>query len=170
MYINNYIATFFSWDHLMGGDQQFFYCFERERETSICCPTYWCIHWLILVRALTGTEHTTLAYRDNGLTKRTTRPVLCSHFQISILPHCPWSTLELGLGICIILKAIKRNTSIWFLTQEPKTKNKNAHTFLQECDFRSRTLHAPYSPVKRLFICFSCFSFSFPPESLSPQR
>ena len=23
------------------------------RETSICCPTYWCIHWLILVCALT---------------------------------------------------------------------------------------------------------------------
>ena len=26
----------------------------RERETSICCSTYLCIHWLILVCALTG--------------------------------------------------------------------------------------------------------------------
>ena len=27
---------------------------EREKETSICCSTYWCIHWLIPVCALTG--------------------------------------------------------------------------------------------------------------------
>ena len=34
----------------------FFYWFEREtdRQTSICCSTYLCIHWLILVCALTG--------------------------------------------------------------------------------------------------------------------
>ena len=28
---------------------------ERERETSICCSTYLCTHWLILVCALTLT-------------------------------------------------------------------------------------------------------------------
>ena len=27
---------------------------RRKRETLICCSTYLCIHWLILVRALTG--------------------------------------------------------------------------------------------------------------------
>ena len=27
---------------------------ERERETSICCSAYLCIHWLLLVCALTG--------------------------------------------------------------------------------------------------------------------
>ena len=27
---------------------------DRERETLICCSTYLCIHWLILVDALTG--------------------------------------------------------------------------------------------------------------------
>ena len=26
----------------------------KKKETSIRCSTYWCIHWLILVRALTG--------------------------------------------------------------------------------------------------------------------
>ena len=26
---------------------------ERQRETLICCSTYFCIHWLILVCALT---------------------------------------------------------------------------------------------------------------------
>ena len=28
----------------------------RERETSICCFTYICFHWLILVCALTGDQ------------------------------------------------------------------------------------------------------------------
>ena len=32
----------------------FIYWFERERETSICCSIYLCIHWLIFVCALTG--------------------------------------------------------------------------------------------------------------------
>ena len=27
---------------------------ERDRETSICCSTGLCVHWLILVCALTG--------------------------------------------------------------------------------------------------------------------
>ena len=27
---------------------------ERNKQTSICCSTYLCIHWLILVRALIG--------------------------------------------------------------------------------------------------------------------
>ena len=27
---------------------------KRERETSVCCSTHLCIHWLILVWALTG--------------------------------------------------------------------------------------------------------------------
>ena len=31
-----------------------FFLREREKETSICYSTYWCIHWLILVCALTG--------------------------------------------------------------------------------------------------------------------
>ena len=26
----------------------------KERKTLICCSTYWCIHWFILVCALTG--------------------------------------------------------------------------------------------------------------------
>ena len=28
--------------------------FKRERETSICCSTYLCIHWLLLICALPG--------------------------------------------------------------------------------------------------------------------
>ena len=47
---------------------------ERERETSICCSTYLCIHWLILICPLTGTEPTTLVYQDNAPTNWTTRP------------------------------------------------------------------------------------------------
>ena len=33
---------------------------ERERETSICCSTYFCIHWLILACALTRDQTHTL--------------------------------------------------------------------------------------------------------------
>ena len=33
----------------------------RERETLICCFTYLCIHWLILVCALTGDQTCNLA-------------------------------------------------------------------------------------------------------------
>ena len=29
---------------------------KRERETLICCSTYFCIHWLLLIHALTGDQ------------------------------------------------------------------------------------------------------------------
>ena len=36
---------------------------EKEyRETSTCCSTYFCIHWLILLHALTRHQTATLAY------------------------------------------------------------------------------------------------------------
>ena len=38
---------------------------ERERETSICCPTHLCTHWLILVCALTRMDPATWAYWDD---------------------------------------------------------------------------------------------------------
>ena len=41
---------------------------ERERkETSICCPTYLCTHWLLLVCALMDFKPTTLVYQDDAL-------------------------------------------------------------------------------------------------------
>ena len=40
---------------------------ERERERLICCFTYFCIHWLLLLCARPGIEPATLAYRNNGL-------------------------------------------------------------------------------------------------------
>ena len=61
----------------------FVYWFEQGRETSICCPTYLCIHWLILVCAPPGIELTTLAYRDDALTSWTTWPGPPMHFQFS---------------------------------------------------------------------------------------
>ena len=42
--------------------------FLRERETSICCSTFLCTHWLTLVCALMGIEPTTLAYWEGALT------------------------------------------------------------------------------------------------------
>ena len=42
--------------------QSFFFLYsreeggERETETLICCCTYLCVHWLILVCALTGDQ------------------------------------------------------------------------------------------------------------------
>ena len=47
---------------------------ERERETLICCSTYWYIHWLILVCALTGDGTHSLVYRDSFLTNWATWP------------------------------------------------------------------------------------------------
>ena len=46
-----------------------------ERETSVCCSTCLCIHWLLLICAL-GIEPTTLAHQDNTLTNSTTWPGL----------------------------------------------------------------------------------------------
>ena len=47
----------------------FNYWFFRKRGTSICCFTYLCIHWLILICALTRDQtYITLAYQDNALT------------------------------------------------------------------------------------------------------
>ena len=37
---------------------------RRERETFICCSTYLCIYWLILVRALTGDQTHTLGVSE----------------------------------------------------------------------------------------------------------
>ena len=46
------------------------YWFDREtdgqRETSICCSTYWCIHWSILVYALTGDRTHNLGVLGQG--------------------------------------------------------------------------------------------------------
>ena len=42
---------------------------EREKKTTlICCSTHSCIHWLILVYALTGIKPITLAYQEDSLT------------------------------------------------------------------------------------------------------
>ena len=41
---------------------------ERERERLIPCSPYLCIHWLILVCALTGDQPGTKAYQDNAWT------------------------------------------------------------------------------------------------------
>ena len=46
---------------------------ERERRRSICCSTYLCFHWLILVCAQTGDQSAILAHQD-ALTNRATRP------------------------------------------------------------------------------------------------
>ena len=48
----------------------------RERETVICCSAYLCIHWLILVCAVTRDWITTLAYWDDTLTSWATWPGL----------------------------------------------------------------------------------------------
>lgn len=71
---------------------------------------------------------------------------------------------SLGLEFALFLKLSKgvQEHNFW-------PKNQDTHTFLEECDFKSRTLHVPHPTVKRLFICFPCFSFSFPQESLPPQ-
>ena len=42
--------------------------FLRERETSICCFTYACIHWLILVCVLTSIGSCNLGVLDEALT------------------------------------------------------------------------------------------------------
>ena len=51
----------FGCDHILSVLQEMFFSFnfsyllilEKEKEKSICCSTYLCIHWLFLVRALT---------------------------------------------------------------------------------------------------------------------
>ena len=61
---------------------------ERERETSIWCPTDLCIRWLTLVCALTMTEPTALAYREDALTIWATWPGGESHFLLPMWrPH-----------------------------------------------------------------------------------
>ena len=47
---------------------------EKEGETSICCFTYICIHWLILVSALTWDWTHNLGYGDDALTNSATQP------------------------------------------------------------------------------------------------
>ena len=47
---------------------------EREEKISIYCSTYLCIHWLLLVYALTGDRTTTLAYWDDALTNWAIQP------------------------------------------------------------------------------------------------
>ena len=53
------------------------YWFERERETLVCCSTFSCIHWLILVCAPTGDGTHNCGAWDDALTNLTTRPGLC---------------------------------------------------------------------------------------------
>ena len=40
---------------------------QRKREAWICCSTYLCIQWLILLCALTWMEPATLTYSDDAL-------------------------------------------------------------------------------------------------------
>lgn len=47
---------------------------EREQEHSICCSIHLCIHWLILVWALTQDLTTTFAYQVDALTHLATQP------------------------------------------------------------------------------------------------
>ena len=42
---------------------------QKERKTLICCSTYWCIHWLILICALTGDRTCNL-----GISRRCSHP------------------------------------------------------------------------------------------------
>ena len=64
---------------------------ERRRETSVCCSTYVCIYFLILVCALTGdwTSHLGLLGRFSNKLSYLTRAVviLFSFYIISLLPY-----------------------------------------------------------------------------------
>ena len=42
------VASFFFFFYVLILEER-----KRERETSVCCSTYWCIHWLLLICALT---------------------------------------------------------------------------------------------------------------------
>ena len=58
-----------------------------ERETSICCSTYLCIHWLLLVRALTGDLTRNLGVSgqcSNQLSYPFTTVCLCSLAEVSL--------------------------------------------------------------------------------------
>ena len=63
---------------------------EKETKTSICCSTYLCIHWLLLICALTEIEIATLTYQEDALTNWATWPGLrglfnCHYFPITII-------------------------------------------------------------------------------------
>ena len=49
---------------------------ERKRKILICCSSYLCIHWLILLCALVEKEPTTLVYQADALTTWATQPGL----------------------------------------------------------------------------------------------
>ena len=61
---------------------------ERKRETSICCSTYLCIHWLILTCALTGDQTHNLGV--SGCSNWATWPV-CEDSFIRSLALLSWS-------------------------------------------------------------------------------
>ena len=49
----------------------FFFIYSLERETSICCSTYFCTHWwLLLVRALPGAQTHGLGEYSNQLSSQ----------------------------------------------------------------------------------------------------
>ena len=63
---------------------------KRKRETMICFSTYWCIHWLSLLCALTGDWTCNLGTSDDALTNWTTWPGL-EHTFFNAENTCPSS-------------------------------------------------------------------------------
>ena len=74
---------------------------ERERETLICCSTYLCIHWLILVCALTKCQPTELLGQGFSLFQQTksrtelrTHPWCCAVSRKLLHPSCECQAAE----------------------------------------------------------------------------